>query len=155
MDPHINIRADETLRRCDDKIVEVIYTYTETQNGLTLKTYNISVARENYEQFQIPVGKQKLSYDRFIKVLRPFMLGKYAADDIPEAFRILDADNSGAIDISELAAYLPVIVPGATPHLLLHHVGKVDSNSDSKLNLEEFTDLINKGIGRDISVGKT
>ena len=95
-----------------------------------------------------------LPFESFTKVLRPFMMGKFASDDIPEAFHTLDKDRSGTIDIGELAIILPAIVPDINPHILLHQVQKVDKNFDYKLNLQEFTDLLNQGIGRDIVVGR-
>jgi len=82
------------------------------------------------------------------------MLVHHAADDIPEAFRLLDTDHSGTIDIGELAAFMPVIVPDGNPHMLLHHVQKVDKNHDYKFNLAEFTELIKHGVGRDITLGR-
>ena len=154
MDENIDVVCHETLRRSNGKIIEVIYQYTETQKGATLSSYDVSVKREDYDKVSAPVGKEKLLYDRFLKVLRPFMMGLYAADDIPRAFEILDADSSGKIDVNELAAYLPAIVPDATASMLLNHLKKVDSDSDYKLTLTEFTELIIRGIGRDISKGK-
>jgi Ca2+-binding EF-hand superfamily protein len=68
------------------------------------------------------MNKKTLPFDSFAKVLRPFMMGKHASEDIPEAFRLLDTDHSETIDIGELAAFMPVIVPDANPHMLLHHV---------------------------------
>ncbi len=49
---------------------------------------------------------------------------------------------------------MPVIVPDGNPHMLLHHVQKVDKNHDYKLNLAEFTELIKHGVGRDIALGR-
>ncbi|CAF1569665.1 unnamed protein product, partial [Adineta steineri] len=67
---------------------------------------------------------------------------------------LLDADHSGTIDIGELAIFMPVIMPNASPYMLLHHIQKADKNCDYKLNLQEFTLLINQGIGRDIALGR-
>ncbi len=110
--------------------------------------------RQEYDRLAANMDKPTLPFDKFLKVLRPFMLGKHAADGIPEAFRLLDADHSGTIDIGELAAFMPVIVPDGNPYILLHHVQKVDQNHDYKLNLAESTVLINRGVGRDITLGR-
>ena len=154
MSQEMDIRIDEIVTHSAGRVDEVIYEYTETPKGAAKKTYNISVKRADFDRFATLCNKPMLPYDQFLKVLRPFMMGKHAEADIPEAFRILDTDHSGTIDIGELAAYMPIIVPDANPYVLLHHVQKVDKNSDYKLNLSEFTDLIKQGIGRDISVGK-
>ncbi|CAF1408678.1 unnamed protein product [Didymodactylos carnosus] len=82
------------------------------------------------------------------------MMGPQASQDIPEAFRLLDTDRSGTIDIGELAAFMPVIRPEATPYMLLHHVEKVDKNGDYKLNYDEFNALVLAGVGRDIVLGR-
>ena len=154
MSENCDIRIDETICTSAGRVIEVTYTYMETQNNVDTKHYDVSVKRSDYETFSRNTNKPALSYDDFLKVLRPFMMGKHAAEDIPVAFRILDTDRSGTIDIGELAAYMPVIVPNANPYMLLHHVQKVDQNSDYKLNLAEFSDLINKGIGRDLTLGR-
>jgi hypothetical protein len=56
--------------------------------------------------------------------------------------------------MNELAAFLPVLEPDVNPHLLHHHIQKADRNGSYKLNLAEFTDLVNQGIGRDIALGR-
>ncbi|CAF1923194.1 unnamed protein product [Rotaria magnacalcarata] len=77
----------------------------------------------------------------------------HAAGDIPEAFNLLDTDHSGTIDMDELAASMPIIVPKSSPQMLLHYIRKADENNDHKLNLKEFTTFIKQGVGRDIAIG--
>lgn len=148
------VRVDETVQLTAGRISEITYVYTETQGNGATTNYNVTVKRQEYEQFTQTLNKPTLSFDSFVQVLRPFMMGKYASEDIPKAFKALDTDNSGTIDIGELAAFMPVIVPNANPYMLLHHVQKVDKNGDYKLNLSEFTELINQGVGRDITLGR-
>ncbi|CAF4800697.1 unnamed protein product, partial [Rotaria sp. Silwood2] len=118
------------------------------------RKYTISLKQVDYERLAATIQKPILPFDKFDKALRPFMMAEYAAADIPEAFRLLDADISGTNDIGELAAFMPVILPNGNPHMLLHHIDKVDKNNDYKLNLAEFTDLIGKSIGRDLGLGR-
>jgi len=99
------------------------------------------------------MNKSTIPFDSFAKVLRPFMMNKHTSEDISEAFRLLDTDHSGTIDIGKLATFMPLIVPDANPYMLLHHVQKTDKNFDYKLNLEEFTSLINQRVGCDITLG--
>ncbi len=148
-----DILIDETIHQNAGRIVEVEYVYHESHDG-NAQDYRVGVKREDYERLAASVNKSTLPFDSFAKVLRPFMMGKHASEDIPQAFRLLDADHNGTIDIGELAAFMPVIVPDANPYMLLHHVQKADKNSDYKLNLQEFTDLINQGVGRDIALGR-
>jgi Ca2+-binding EF-hand superfamily protein len=153
MSNQFDVRVDETVHRNGDRIVEVNYVYQETRNS-DVREYRVAVKRQDYERMTGKMNKPALSFDSFAKVLRPFMMGQHASEDIPEAFRLLDTDHSGTIDIGELAAFMPVIVPDANPYMLLHHVQKADKNNDYKLNLEEFTALINQGVGRDIALGR-
>jgi hypothetical protein len=150
----VNIRVDETLHQNGNQIVEAEYIYHETHGNGESRKYQVFVKRQDYERLATSINKPTLPFDKFVKVLRPFMMGQHAAEDIPEAFRLLDSDHSGTIDIGELAAFIPVIVPDGNPYMLLHHVQKVDKNNDFKLNLAEFTDLINRGVGRDITLGR-
>jgi len=148
------VQAEETLHRNGDQIIEAEYIYNEKRDNGETRKYQVSVKLQDYERLAATINKPTLPFDKFVKVLRPFMIGHHAADDIPEAFRLLDADHSGTIDIGELAAFMPVIVPDGNPYMLLHHIQKVDKNHDYKLNLAEFTALINQGIGRDITLGR-
>ncbi len=149
-----DIRVDETIHQSAGRIIEVDYEYQESRAYGDVRKYRVAIKRQDYERLAAKMTKPTLSFDHFAKVLRPFMMGHHASEDIPEAFRLLDADRSGTIDIGELAAFIPVIVPDANPYMLLHHVQKADKNGDFKLNLEEFTTLINQGVGRDIALGR-
>jgi Ca2+-binding EF-hand superfamily protein len=148
------VRVDETISQSAGRVSEISYVYTETQANGTTTNYNVTVKRQEYERLAKELDKITLPFDSFTQVLRPFMMGKYASEDIPKAFKVLDTDHSGTIDIGELAAFMPVIVPNANPYMLLHHVQKADKNGDYKLDLNEFTDLINRGVGRDITLGR-
>ena len=149
-----DIRVEETIHRAGDQITAVEYVYNEIHGNGDNRNYRITVKRQDYERLASTITNRTLPFEIFAKVLKPFMIGQHAAADIPEAFRLLDSDHSGTIDIGELAAFIPVIVPNGNPYMLLHHIQKVDKNNDYKLNLAEFTDLINKGIGRDIALGR-
>lgn len=153
MNNEYDIRVDEIIHHISGRINEVEYIYHEIRHGET-RDYRIEVKRGNYERLARTLNKPTLPFDSFTKVLRPFMMGKYASEDISQAFRLLDTDHSGTIDIGELAAFMPVINPDINPHILLHHIQKADQDFDYKLNLKEFTSLVNQGIGRDIALGR-
>jgi hypothetical protein len=149
-----DVQVNETVRRNGNRIDEAEYIYYEICGNGEQRKYHMAVNRSDYERLAATIQRPTLSFDSFVKVLRPFMMGHHAAEDIPEAFRLLDFDHSGTIDIGELAAFMPVIVPDGNPYMLLHHIQKVDKNYDYKLNLAEFTALINRGIGRKIALGR-
>ncbi|CAF3820668.1 unnamed protein product [Rotaria sp. Silwood1] len=145
------LRIDEILHRQAGKTVLVEYVYKEEHGSGRIRSYHIKVPRDEYERIARRTWRTVIPFDKWLKVLRPFMLGDEATDDIPDAFRILDADHSNKIDVDELEAFMPIIAPRAPPRVLREHIQKVDRNFDGKLNLAEFTDLVLKGIGRDIA----
>ncbi|CAF0869098.1 unnamed protein product [Rotaria sp. Silwood1] len=128
MTDQINIQVDEIIHQDGGQVAEAEYLYKETRGNGEERNYHLSVKRRDYERLAASIQKPTLPFDQFVKVLKPFMIGPHAADDIPEAFRLLDVDHSGTIDIGELAAFMPVIVPDANPYMLLHHIQKVDQN---------------------------
>ncbi|CAF0960686.1 unnamed protein product [Rotaria sordida] len=148
-------QVEEILRRNPAyQIVEAKYQYQERNSNGKERVYGVKVSRQAYEELAATISKPTLPFDKFVKVLRPLMMGTHAAAYIPGAFNLLDSDNTGTIDISEIAAFMPVIVPGASPHMLLRIIQKVDQNRDYKLNLNEFTNLVKRGIGREIAIGR-
>jgi hypothetical protein len=155
MEDKYTIRVAETFNWVGSQINDITYQCEEIHYDGEKCNYRVVINRADYERLAASKPGISLSFNSFTRVMRPFMLGRHAADDIPEAFRLLDSDHSGTIDITELAAFMPAIVPNANPHTLLHHVQKVDKNCDYKLSLLEFTQLIKRGIGRDLVLGRT
>ncbi|CAF3462180.1 unnamed protein product [Rotaria socialis] len=156
----LNYTVSETIDRRDGKIFEVTYVYEETEKEdqdliQAKKTgkarrFRWSIKREDYEEMATIGIKDALPFDSFVSVLRPFMMGTYSPDSIKEAFKLLDKDGSGTIDIDELTAFVPFIQPSVTKDVLSYYIEQVDTNDDSQLNLDEFTDLVLRGIGREI-----
>ncbi|CAF0995072.1 unnamed protein product [Rotaria sp. Silwood1] len=146
-------QVEEILRRNRAfQIVEAKYQYQECNSNDEERIYGVKVSRQTYEKLAATISKPTLPFEKFVKILRPLMMGVYATADIPGAFYLLDSDNTGTIDINDIAAFMPIIVTGASPHMLLDIIQKVDQNRDYKLNLAEFTNLIKKGIGREIAM---
>lgn len=147
------------------EIVQIDYLFDETivteapsesSTGLARRnkekrshSYEVLVTREIYGKLadRLP---NTLSFDAFVKVLRPFITGYYADNELDTAFRILDNDNSGKIQLDELNAFLPILNGEITMDALTNYVKKVDKNFDRELNKEEFRALVLRGIGRDI-----
>ncbi|CAF3202260.1 unnamed protein product [Rotaria socialis] len=113
------------------------------------RTYDTNITRKEYNKLaeQYHYG---LSFDNFIVVLRPFMMGFYQNDELEQAFRILDKNNSDSIDVDDLANFLPIINEYATSDTLKNYIKKSDFNFDENLSYDEFRSLILKGIGRDM-----
>lgn len=145
--------TQEIVHRENGRTTLVEYIYEEIRSHGETHKYHVKVPRQTYEQVARTLWTETIPFDKFLKVLRPLMIGEYAADEIPHAFRILDTDNSNTIDIRELNAFVPIIAPDATPNSLLYYVRQVDRNNDNKLDLKEFTQLILKGVGRNLALG--
>lgn len=143
----------EFVHKKDDIVTEVEYVYEEIQDGKK-RHHRIHVKRENFERLSAELKKTSLSFEDFTIVVRPFFLGEEATKNIPEAFHLLDADQSGTIDIAELALFMPAIIPGSNQYMMLRYFQAADKNKDYQLSFEEFTDFIKKGYIRDLALGR-
>ena len=145
------IEVEETIAKQGDKIVAVTYSYKERHADGVKNLVKKEIKREDYEKKPVILAKKTVPFEQAAKILKPLMMGDFVDNtDIKEAFSILDADKSGKIDTTELAAFMP----DGKSDVLLKHIAKVDKDNDKAMNLNEFTDFINKGIGRDIAAGK-
>ena len=162
----LNYTVSETIYRRSGDIVEIAYEYEEvkqeqieenmqTRQEKRARTYHASIKRHEYERLANKVQYQRnvLPFDTFVIVLRPFMMGTYAVEEIRDAFRLLDRNSSNTIDLDELSAFLPVIHPNITKETLLNCINKVASHDDQQINFDEFRQMVLKGIGRDIACG--
>jgi Ca2+-binding EF-hand superfamily protein len=165
---NISYSVTESIHRQYGRIIKLVYDYDESEEQLELnlltqkqdrtrhyRHYQAIIQRDEYERMiQSDMSREeKFSFDNFVCILRPIMMGTYVNNELQEAFDLLDKDQSGTIDLDELADFLPIIRSDITKKTLLHYVRKVDSNTDEKLNFDEFTDMILRGIGRDIICG--
>ncbi|UJR07293.1 hypothetical protein I4U23_011581 [Adineta vaga] len=156
----LEFSVTESITRNYGHINQIHYQFEEvsfenTSNGITNKKerrsriYDTNITREHYNVLGKNI-RNALSFDNFILVLRPFVMGYYQNDELEQAFRVLDKDHSGSINVDELARFLPIINENATTEALKNYIRKVDITNDGDLNYDEFRTLILKGIGRDI-----
>ncbi|CAF0919072.1 unnamed protein product [Adineta steineri] len=156
----LEFSVTETITRNNNFINQIHYQFEEfsfenTSNGITNKKerrsriYDTIITRKQYNILTRNT-RNALLFDNFIIVLRPFIMGYYQDDELTRAFRVLDKDHSGSVNVEELANFLPIINEFATTEALTNYIKKVDINTDGTLNYDEFRSLILKGIGRDI-----
>lgn len=146
------------------QIVKIDYEFDETitieASGTTTgmarqnkekrnRSYEATIAREQYETLARQLSNA-LSFDAFVDVLRPFIMGHYTNDELERAFKTLDNDRSGSIHLDEFSSFLPILNEQVTNEALTDYVRKVDENFDGNLNYDEFRSLVLRGIGRDI-----
>ncbi|CAF1044816.1 unnamed protein product [Adineta ricciae] len=157
---NLEFTVTETVTRQFGQINEIDYEFEEVTNeavslGVTskkerrIRAYTANIKRDQYNQL-ITRAIDALSFDDFILVLRPFIMGHYDQFELEKAFDILDRDRSGFIHIEELSVFLTIINQYVTSDALRSYIRRVDINADGNLTYDEFRSLILKGIGRDI-----
>jgi Ca2+-binding EF-hand superfamily protein len=163
---YLQYTVTETVHRRRGQIVEIIYQYEESRQGasensmqikkeMLSRHYTANITRDEYQRIanQLQSSRSVLPFDSFLRILRPFMMGSYANNEIHEAFCLLDRNLSNTVDLDEFLAFLPVIDPFITKETLMNHIAKVTNNRDRQMNIDEFHQLILRGIGRDIVCG--
>jgi Ca2+-binding EF-hand superfamily protein len=156
----LEFSVTETITRNYGNINQIHYQFEEfsfeiTSNGITNKKerrsriYDTNITRQQYNFLATDI-RNALSFDYFLLVLRPFVMGFYQNDQLKRAFSILDKNHSGTINIDQLARFLPIINEYATTDVLINYIKRADIDTDGNLNYDQFRTLILKGIGRDI-----
>ena len=138
---------DETL---------VIETPSSSSSGITRqnkekrnRTYDVKITHDQYQT----IARQQsnaLSFNAFVSVLRPFIMGYYEGTELENAFHELDRDRSGTIHLDELNSFLPILNETINNSALQDYIRKVDENFDGTMSYDEFRSLVLRGIGRDI-----
>jgi Ca2+-binding EF-hand superfamily protein len=155
--------TENVHRNHSGQIVQVDYQFEETvvietTSSSTItrqntekrnRTYDTTITREQYQTLSGHL-KNPLSFETFIDILRPFIMGFYTSDELERAFHALDHDHSGTIHINELSSFLPLLNDTIDDDALQNYVRKVDENFDGNMNYDEFRSLVLRGIGRDI-----
>ncbi|CAF1681154.1 unnamed protein product, partial [Didymodactylos carnosus] len=109
---NLEFTVTETITRHNGIINEIYFEFEEfivgnTSVGITNKKERRSriseagITRNEYNK----LAKNPLSFDNFILVIRPFIMGYYENDELKQTFQILDNNKSGSIDINELANF--------------------------------------------------
>ncbi|CAF1014171.1 unnamed protein product [Adineta steineri] len=139
-----------------DEILVIETPSSSSSSGITRqnkekrnRSYDVKVTREQYQSI-IGQKRDSLSFDAFVDVLRPFIMGYYTDDELEQAFYRLDRDRSGTIHLDELNCFLPILNDTINNNNLQDYVRKVDENFDGTLSYDEFRTLVLRGIGRDI-----
>ncbi|CAF3366704.1 unnamed protein product [Rotaria socialis] len=142
-------RVSEINYEFEEITVEAISLGLSTKRERRARAYSARISRDQYAALSRAMSVS-LSFDDFVQVLRPFMMGFYRNRELEQAFGILDRDHSGLVHIDELNVFLPIINQYATGDTLKSYVRKVYSNIENNLTYDEFRTLILRGIGRDI-----
>lgn len=138
----INYEIEESIKE------NVLFGITRRSERRT-RVYSTTITRAQYNRLSRQQS-DALSFDDFVFVLRPFMMGFYQDSELEMAFSILDKDGSGLVNVDELSIFLPIINEHATGETLKKFIEKIDLDANNNMDFDEFRSLILKGIGRDI-----
>ncbi|CAF0826135.1 unnamed protein product [Rotaria sp. Silwood1] len=165
---HLGYSVTETIYHKHGQIIKLVYDYEELHEETELdvsieepnltqqnRRYEVTIMRDEYERMAQThkLDEDTLPFDIFVRIARPIMMGTYVGNELQEVFNILDKDQLGAIDIDELYGFLPIGRSNITKETLLHYIGSDNIDTKQKLNFDEFTCMILRGIGRDIICG--
>jgi Ca2+-binding EF-hand superfamily protein len=79
------------------------------------------------------------------------MMGYYLNDELEQAFKILDTNKAGHINIDKLVSFLPIINEHVTIDSLKQYVKNINyDNPIEDLTYDDYRTLILKGVGREI-----
>ncbi|CAF1031882.1 unnamed protein product [Rotaria sordida] len=145
----IDYQFDETLNIDSSTSTPSTSSIARQNKEKRNRQYDVTITREQYQTLSRQI-LNALSFDAFVNVLRPFIMGYYTNGELERAFYTLDRDRSGTIHIKELSAFLPILNETINNDALNAYVRKVDENFDGNLNYDEFRTLVLRGIGRDI-----
>lgn len=165
MDTQYTIK--ETILKHNDSVQRIEYRLQETvdesaanetssKSEQRILNYKTSFNREQYQRvIENSTTLRSLTFDQFVKILRPLIVGFYSLGELYQAFKLLDRSRTGAIRIEELDAFIQLINPNVKPYLLNEFIQRIDSNNDGNINYDEFRSLVLRGIGRDIICSST
>lgn len=145
---------DEQFRKRSDGKFETL-TYTCTTKDLSAKQEIVRFSRDKYKMSIQNTVLKNVPFEDFRTVIKVFMDGSQAENnDIAAAFKVLDLNNSGAISIDELTAFVSVMVPRYqnNQRAVLSRLREVDMNRDQRLNETEFRKFIKGNIGRNLAL---
>lgn len=165
---HISYRVTETIHRQQKRIVKLVYDYEENPEDLDLnfmtlnqteklkyRHYRATIKRDEYERLidDYMSENKQLSFDHFVEVLRPIMMGTYDENELQNAFRLLDKNQSSAVHLDEFINFLSIISPDLTKENLVRYTGQEQIYTNEQLSFNQFNDLVLRGIGKDIVCG--
>jgi Ca2+-binding EF-hand superfamily protein len=151
----------ESITRLDGTITAISYEFEEfnvahAASSITRSSerrsriFDVQATRQQYNQ-SIKQNAGLLSFDNFVLVLRPFMMGYYLNDELEQAFKILDTNKAGHINIDKLVSFLPIINEHVTIDSLKQYVKNINyDNPIEDLTYDDYRTLILKGVGREI-----
>ena len=157
---NVEFSVSERIVRYDGQVSEINYQFEEfttetvsigptSMNERRSRIYQTQITRQRYDQLAEEISNA-LSFEDFLFVLRPFILGHYENDQLRRAFQLLDRDQSNSIHIDELAKFLPLVNQAASTDTLKNYLRQGDINTEAPLTYDDFRTVILRGIGRDL-----
>jgi Ca2+-binding EF-hand superfamily protein len=77
-----------------------------------------------------------IDFEEFYRLMQPALAGEFSRDQLWDAFRSFDQDNSGQISVQELGKVLSALGHSYNDAQVLKLITKADRNLDGQLNFE-------------------
>lgn len=91
-----------------------------------------------------PEGLGKLSYEDFLKVITIKMSEKDSKDEILQAFRLFDDDDTGKISFKNLKRVARELGENLTDEEIQEMIDEADKDGDGEISQEEFLRIMKK-----------
>lgn len=83
-----------------------------------------------------------VEFNEFARVMSDVYVRKFTDDEMRQAFRCFDTDNSGYITNSELRSVLTRLNPNITDQRIADLINRIDLDNDGKISYQEFVHML-------------
>ncbi|KAH3758199.1 hypothetical protein Pelo_9908 [Pelomyxa schiedti] len=114
-------------------------------HSIMLSLGQIPSERELNQMIQtaVPADATQYTFDEFLTMIEKKLQTENTDEEIKEAFRIFDKDNSGSISSQELRNVLNNLGENLNEEEIEELVKEADVDGDGQINYEEFLKLLN------------
>lgn len=114
-----------------------------------LSVLDINLSPEGYDQI-LKEGdldnSRDIDFVEFCRIMEPAISGSFNRDELYQAFKHFDKDNSGYITVKELYEILSYMGQSFSEQQIQNLISTVDENNDGRLDFEEFYALLTRPI---------
>jgi len=83
-----------------------------------------------------------VEFNEFVRVMADVYLRKFTDEEMRQAFKCFDTDNSGYITNDELHVVLSRLNPDISDQRVAEAINKIDLDKDGKISYQEFVHML-------------